>query len=118
MYVSQWKRAAEEANAKIASKEEIAQAAIAARAAAETSLKMADERAAELRQRAEEMAQQLDDIESGLERRLRAQGLSLGFGQWRWDDCMPWASRRGRGRGEDEEGLAEGEHGHLMEPLI
>ncbi|GAQ88601.1 hypothetical protein KFL_004430050 [Klebsormidium nitens] len=118
MLVSQWKRAAEEANAKISSKEEIAQAAIAARAAAESSLKMADERAAELRQRAEEMAQQLDDIESGLERRLRSQGLGLGFGQWRWDDCMPWASRRSRRRGGDEEGLGEGEHGHLMEPLI
>ncbi|CAI7773934.1 unnamed protein product, partial [Closterium sp. NIES-53] len=56
-----WQRAAEEAQAMLTSRDELAAAAVAAREAAERSLRAADRRVAELRERVEELQQQLED---------------------------------------------------------
>lgn len=102
------KIAREEAALKVRSKEEMASAAIAARTAAERSLQMADERAAELRERLEELNKQLEENESRKEYRL---GLSL------LDMCCPWLrNRRRSSEGGGTQMAAEMEE--LLEPLV
>lgn len=58
------KAALDIANGKLKLKEELASAAMAAQAAAERSLQLADSRSGELRERIEELTRQLEEIES------------------------------------------------------
>lgn len=95
----------EEANIKVGSKEDMALAAIAALNAAERSRQIADERAADLRDRIEEMNRQLEDLEQ--------KGEHRGWGLFDW--CVPWWRLRGR-RGQDSQLSAEMEE--LLDPLV
>lgn len=67
-------------NGKMKLKEDLAAAAMAAQAAAERSLQLADRRAAELRERIEELTRQLEEAERRRDRnRLRVRHV-----------CWPW----------------------------
>eukprot|EP00246_Nothoceros_aenigmaticus_P000705 TRINITY_DN1093_c0_g2_i10.p2 TRINITY_DN1093_c0_g2~~TRINITY_DN1093_c0_g2_i10.p2 ORF type:complete len:102 (-),score=21.94 TRINITY_DN1093_c0_g2_i10:888-1193(-) len=98
-----------ESSSKLRSKEEMSVAAIHARNTAERALILADERAAELRERIGDMTRQLEEADrkgdklSGWGLGARAMGC--------FDMCWPWL--RGRGRPES---FAEMEQ--LMEPLV
>lgn len=73
------KAALETSNGKLKLKEELAAAAMAAQAAAERSLQLADNRAAGLRERIEELTKQLEEAENRERRRVKAR-----------DICWPW----------------------------
>lgn len=66
-------------NRKLNVKEELAAAAMAAQAAAEKSLQLADQRAAELRDRVEELSRQLEEAESQERSRRKVRHT-----------CWPW----------------------------
>lgn len=100
-----YKELVEEAQSKVGSKEDMALAAIAALNAAERSRQIADERAADLRDRIDEMNRQLEELEQQRERR--------GCGLLDW--CLPWLRGRGR-RGQDSQLSAEMEE--LLDPLV
>lgn len=73
------KTALDISNGKLKLKEDLAAAAMAAQAAAERSLQLADSRAAELRERIEELTRQLEEAESRDRNRLRVRHV-----------CWPW----------------------------
>lgn len=66
-------------NRKLNMKEELAAAAMAAQAAAEKSLQLADRRAAGLRERVEELSRQLEEAESRERSRRKVRRI-----------CWPW----------------------------
>lgn len=71
------------ANSKLKLKEDLAAAAMAAQAAAEKSLQIADTRAAELRERIEDLTKQLEEIERKEMSRLKIRHI-----------CWPWRAFR------------------------
>lgn len=73
------KAALEISNGKLKLKEELAAAAMAAQAAAERSLQLADSRAAGLRDRIEELTKQLEEAESKERSRRKVRHI-----------CWPW----------------------------
>lgn len=73
------KNALEISNSKLKLKEEVASAAMTAQAAAERSLQLADSRAAELRERIEELTRQLEEAESKERSRRKVRHI-----------CWPW----------------------------
>ncbi|KAL6320642.1 hypothetical protein AAG906_008642 [Vitis piasezkii] len=73
------KAALDISNGKLKLKEDLAAAAMAAQAAAERSLQLADSRAAELHERIEELTRQLEEAESRDRNRLRVRHV-----------CWPW----------------------------
>ena len=73
------KSALDIATGKLKLKEELAAAAMAAQAAAERSLDLVDSRAAELRERIEELTRQLEEAERRDRNRLRVRHV-----------CWPW----------------------------
>lgn len=101
----------EESNSKLQSKEEMTMAAIAARNAAERSLRIADERAVELRERIEELNRQFDALE-----RLGDGGMSSGL----YNMCWPYQWFRGRPLFFQSNTIAQpsAEMGELFEPLV
>eukprot|EP00250_Pteridium_aquilinum_P002695 c12918_g1_i1 orf=401-2332(+) len=101
----------EESNSKLQSKEEMTMAAIAARSAAERSLRIADERAVELRERIEELNRQFDALE-----RLGDGGISSGL----YNMCWPNQWFRGRPLFFQDNSRAQpsAEMGDLSEPLV
>ncbi|KAG0556144.1 hypothetical protein KC19_11G029400 [Ceratodon purpureus] len=106
--IDRFKISGEEAILKLRSKEEMAVAAIAARTAAERSLQMADERAAELRERLEELNKQVEEAEMNKDYRI-----GLGW----LDSC--WPSSRNRQRTSDLGGTQlAAEMEELLEPLV
>ncbi|CAM6086745.1 unnamed protein product [Calypogeia fissa] len=102
---AKYRELVEEANTKVGSKEDMALAAIAALNAAERSRQIADERAADLRDRMEELNRQIEELEQTSEHR--------GCGLLDW--CLPWLRGRGR-RGHDTQLSAEMEE--LLDPLV
>ena len=108
--ITQLKSTGEEVLAKLRSKEEMAAAATAARTAAERSLQMADERAAELRERLEELNKQLEDAD-----RIREYRGPIGMGLF--DMCWPRLRNLGRPSGPGGTQLAA-EMEELLEPLV
>lgn len=104
--IDRLKHSGEEVRLKLRSKEEMAAAAIVARTAAERSLQMADERAAELRHRLEELNRQMEDADRNKEFRL-----GLGW----LDMCCPWLRNRRRSSGSTE---MAAEMEELLEPLV
>lgn len=76
------KQAIVESEKKLKFKEETADAAIAARDAAEKSLRLADSRASRLRERVEELTRQLEEFEN-------REDLRRGLGGPRYV-CWPW----------------------------
>ena len=95
---------------KLRSKEEMAAAAIAARSAAERSLQRADERAAEFRERLEELNKQVEEADMNRDYRL---------GVWWLDSCWPSSRNRHRSSNNTRGGtqlVAEMEE--LLEPLV
>ncbi|KAJ7570992.1 hypothetical protein O6H91_01G144000 [Diphasiastrum complanatum] len=107
------RKSLQEANYKLKSKEEMAAAAVTARNAAERSLRIADEKAADLRERLEEMAQQLDEADGRIE---RSHICGVGF----LDLCCSWLRRRDRHNANLGEagGNQSAEMEELMEPLV
>ncbi|KAI5056644.1 hypothetical protein GOP47_0028462 [Adiantum capillus-veneris] len=101
----------EESNSKLQSKEEMTMAAIAARNAAERSLRIADERAVELRERIEELNRQFDALE-----RMGDGGISSSL----YNLC--WPNQWFRGRPLFFQGNTptqpSAEMGELFEPLV
>lgn len=77
------KNALEISNSKLKLKEEVASAAMTAQAAAERSLQLADSRAAELRERIEELTRQLEEAESKERSRRKVRHI-----------CWPWRALR------------------------
>lgn len=75
------KQATSESENKLKFKEETAAAAMAAREAAEKSLKLADMRSARLRERLEELTRQLDESENQVDSR---NGNSYRYVCWPW----------------------------------
>ncbi|GLT35938.1 hypothetical protein SLA2020_103480 [Shorea laevis] len=73
------KAALDISNGKLKLKEELAAAAMAAQAAAEKSLQLADGRAAELRERIEELTKQLEEAENREKKRRKVRRI-----------CWPW----------------------------
>lgn len=102
---AKYRELVEEANTKVGSKEDMALAAIAALNAAERSRQIADERAADLRDRLEELNRQIEELEQKSEHRV------CGLFDW----CLPWLRGRGR-RGHDTHLSAEMEE--LLDPLV
>lgn len=82
-------------------------AAIHARNTAERALILADEKAAELRERIEEMARQLEESDRNGGKSVGVTSRIAGC----LDTCWPWLMGRGR-----PDGCAEMEQ--LMEPLV
>lgn len=72
-------------NNKLKLKEELAAAAMAAQAAAEKSLRLADSRSAGFRERIEELTRQLEEAESMGERKNRRKVRHI---------CWPWPALR------------------------
>lgn len=106
--IDRLKRSGEEAVLKLRSKEEMASAAIVARTAAERSLQMADERAAELRDRLEELNKQMEEADRNKEFRL-----GLGW----LDMCCPWLRNR-RSASDRRATQMAAEMEELLEPLV
>lgn len=101
----------EESNSKLQSKEDMTTAAIAARNAAERSLRVADERAVELRERIEELNRQFDALE-----RLGDGGISSGL----YNMCWPsqWFRMRPLFFQGSTPTQPSAEMGELFEPLV
>lgn len=97
----------EDSNNKLRSKEEMAAAAIAARNAAERSLRIADERAVQLRKRIEDMARQFELLE----------GKDDGATPTGWFDAC-WPYQWVRGRLPDSHGNPTPRPGDEMEKLL
>lgn len=97
----------EDSKKKLRSKEEMAAAAIAARSAAERSLRIADERAVELRKRIEDMARQFELLE----------GKDDGVTPVGWYDAC-WPYQWLRGRGAYSHGISTPQHGAEMDKLL
>lgn len=77
------KAALDISNGKLKLKEDLAAAAMAAQAAAEKSLQLADSRAAGLRERIEELTKQLEETERRERSRLKVRHI-----------CWPWRAFR------------------------
>ncbi|KAJ7533939.1 hypothetical protein O6H91_13G072000 [Diphasiastrum complanatum] len=107
------RKSLEVANYKLQSKEDMAAAAVTARNAAEQSLRIADERAADLRERLENLTQQLDEAEGRID---QSYVCDMGF----LNLCCSWLRRRGRYNANLEEtgGYQSAEMEELMEPLV
>eukprot|EP00897_Mesotaenium_endlicherianum_P008087 jgi/Mesen1/7306/ME000374S06665 len=88
--LGQWKRAAEESVTRAQSKEEIAASAIAAKDAAERSLRIADRRAAELREQIEELRHQIQDGSGTRQEGERVQEVEPGCYQSLGQLLTPW----------------------------
>lgn len=101
----------EESNGKLQSKEDMTIAAIAARSAAERSLRIADERAVELRERVEELNRQFDALE-----RLGDGRISSGL----YNMCWPsqWFHIRPLFSQSNTTTQPSAEMGELFEPLV
>jgi DNA-binding transcriptional MerR regulator len=105
-------RSLEDSNNKLQSKEEMTTAAIAARNAAERSLRIADERAVQLRERVEELNRQFDALE-----RLGDGGITSRL----HNICWPYEWFRGRPaffQGNNSVTQPSAEMGELFEPLV
>lgn len=109
--VEHFSQSLEESNSKLQSKEDMTMAAIAARNAAERSLRIADERAVELRERNEELNRQFDALE-----RLGDGGISSGL----YNVCWPsqWFRMRPLFFQGSTTTQPSAEMGELFEPLV
>uniref|UniRef100_A0A7N0T9U5 Paramyosin n=1 Tax=Kalanchoe fedtschenkoi TaxID=63787 RepID=A0A7N0T9U5_KALFE len=88
------KQAVKESVAKLKFKEETAAAAMAARDAAEKSLKLADLRASRLRDRVEELTRQLEDLDTREDSRRNRSGPRYVCWPWEWLGLNIEGSRR------------------------